>query len=132
MSNISTYLADALLDHYLGGPAYTAPTPYLALFTTDPTMPAGTGGVEVTGGAYARVALTSTNMGAAASGSKANSATITFAQATAAWGTVTGVGVFDALTAGNLLDAGPLGTSKVIGTGDTFEMTAGNLSAALA
>jgi hypothetical protein len=130
MSNISTYLADKLLDHYLDGTAYTAPTAYVGLYTTAPTMPAGTGGVEVSGGSYARVALTGL-MGAASAGSKANSSAINFATASASWGTVTAVGIFDAVTAGNLLEAGPLTASKTVGSGDTFQLPIGDLTSAL-
>lgn len=128
MANLSTYLADKLLDHVFGGAAYTQPTPYLALFTTAPSEPAGTGAVEVTGGAYARVALTSANVAAASAESKANDATIAFAQATAAWGTIVAMGVYDAATAGNLLASGALTTSKVVGAGDTIEFSTGNLT----
>jgi hypothetical protein len=131
MANISTFLADKLLDHAWGKTSYTMPTVFLGLYTTNPTMPAGTGGVEVSGGSYARVAL-ATLIGAASAGANSNSSTITFTTATAAWGTIVGVGVFDAATVGNLLNAGALATSKVIGTGDTFQMTAGNLTDSLA
>jgi hypothetical protein len=127
MANISTYLADKLLDHFLDGTAYTAPTAYVGLYTTDPTMPAGTGGVEVSGGSYARVSLSGL-MGAASAGSKANTTAIAFATATAAWGTVTGIGIFDAVTAGNLLASGPLTTSKAVGSGDTFSLPIGDLT----
>lgn len=127
MSNISTYLADHLLDHYLDGTAYTAPTAFVGLYTTDPTMPAGTGGTEVSGGSYARVALTGL-MSAAASGSKTNSSAVSFATASASWGTVVGIGIFDAITAGNLLASGPLTASKAVGSGDTFSLPIGDLT----
>jgi hypothetical protein len=130
MSNISTYLADKLLDHFLDGTAYTAPTAYVGLYTTNPTMPAGTGGTEVSGGSYARVALTAL-MGAASAGSKANSSAINFVTATASWGTLVGVGIFDAPTAGNLLSAGPLTANKTVGIGDTFQLPVGDLTSAL-
>lgn len=131
MSNISTYAADKLLDHLMGDVAYTKPTVYLALFTTTPTMPAGTGGVECSGGSYARIALAGL-WSAAASGSKTNNASITSVTATASWGTVVGVAAMDAATAGNILSAGPLSSSAAINTGDVFQMTAGELVAALA
>lgn len=130
MATISTYLADKLLDHSFGGSAYTQPTVYIGLYTTTPTMPAGTGGTEVSGSAYARVAIAS-DMAAASAGSKSNSTLIGFVAATGSWGTVAGVGLFDAITAGNLLSAGALATSKVIGTGDTFTMPIGDLVATL-
>jgi hypothetical protein len=127
MANISTYLADKLLDHFLDGTAYTAPTAYVGLYTTNPTMPAGTGGTEVSGGSYARVSLSGL-MGAASAGSKANTTAVAFATATASWGTVTGIGIFDAVTAGNLLASGPLTTSKAVGSGDTFSLPIGDLT----
>jgi hypothetical protein len=130
MSNISTYLANKLLDHAWGRTSYTMPSVYLGLYTTNPTMPAGTGGTEVSGGSYVRVALSGL-IGAASSGANANSSSVAFATATGSWGTVVGVGAFDASTVGNLLNAGPLATSKVVGTGDTFSIPIGSLTDAL-
>ena len=130
MANISTYLADKLLDHAHGKTAYTMPTVWVGLYTTNPTMPAGTGGTEVSGGSYARVALSGL-IGAAASGAAASSGDINFATASASWGTVTGVGLFDASTAGNLLEAGALAASKTVGSGDTFSIPTGDLTDAL-
>lgn len=75
MANLSTTEADAMLDSGL-----TA-SMYVGLYTTAPTMPAGTGGTEVTGGSYARQILTS-KLAAAVSGSKTTSADITFPAAT--------------------------------------------------
>lgn len=133
MANITTFLANNLLDHAFGGTAYTQPTCYVGLFTTNPTEPAGTGGVEVTatGTAYARQPLAAAQS-AAASGSKTNAtAALTWAQATAAYGTVTGVGIFDALTAGNLLASGPLTTNEVVNSGDTFSFPTSQLTETL-
>src|SRR5581483_8965091 len=122
MANISTYLSNKLLDHAFGGSAYTQPTVYLALFTTTPTMPAGTGGTEVTGGSYARVAIGG-DMAAASSESKTSNADITFTTATANWGTVVGVGIYDASSSGNLLAAGNLTASETVNSGDTFKIS---------
>jgi hypothetical protein len=137
MANLSTYAADKLLDHLLGRTAFTMPTVYVALFTTNPTEPAGTGGVEVsaTGTAYARLALgtgAGCVMGASASGSSTSGSALNWSQATADWGTITGVGLYDAATGGNLLDSGPLAANKVVSNGDTYSMPAGDLTAALA
>lgn len=130
MANISTYAADKLLDALLRDVAYVSTHTYVALFTTNPTMPAGTGGVEVSGGAYARVQL-DTALTAAASGSTDNSTSLGFAQATADWGTITGLGIYDASAAGNLLAAGPLTQSKQVLSGDTFSIPATDLTVAL-
>lgn len=106
MVGMSKYTRDNLLA-YLTDQATmpTMPTPYLALFTTAPTADDGTGGVEVSGGSYARVATNGD--WAAASGTTpvtiANNATISFPAATANWGTVVAFGIYDAATSGNLL-----------------------------
>lgn len=128
MANISTYLADKVLDHIWGVTSYTEPTTWIALYTVAPTSSGG--GTEVSGGSYARVAL-STLIAAAAAGANSNSGAINFVTATGAWGTIVAIGVLDASTAGNLLLFGNLTTSKVIGSGDTFSIPIGSLTDAL-
>ena len=125
---MSNYLENALINGTLRATSYTAPTTvYVALYTTDPTD-ADTG-TEVTGGSYARQSVT---FGAPSNGVSTNSADITFPTATAAQGTVTHIGIRDALTAGNLLYHTPLDASKTIDLGDIFKITTGNLSVTLA
>lgn len=120
---LSTFLRNALLDHYLGGSAYTQPTPKISLHTADPGI---TGANEVTGGSYVRKLPT---FSAAASGSKASSADIDFTGMPAC--TVTHVGIWDATSAGNFLQGGALAASKVVNVGDTFRLTQPNLVASL-
>ena len=63
MAGFTDYLEDKVLDHVFGGTAYTAPsTLYVALFTVSPGDD-GTGGTEVSGGAYARQTATFTVSG---------------------------------------------------------------------
>jgi hypothetical protein len=69
---------------------------------------------------------------AASGGSSATNATVTFDAATANWGTVTCVAVMDAATGGNVLFYGQVTTAKTIDTGDTFQVTSGNLTVSLA
>lgn len=124
----SNYLENKVLDHVLGGPDYTRPaTVYAALFTAAPSDSGG--GTEVSGGSYARKDITnnSTNFPAAASGAKSNGTAITFVQAAANWGTVVAMGIFDALTSGNLLYWADLATSKAIDSGDRAEFAVGEL-----
>jgi hypothetical protein len=61
-----------------------------------------------------------------------NSAAVEFAQATGSWGTVSHVGLLDAITSGNLLFYTDLTTSKTIESGDIFKIAAGSLSVTLA
>ena len=128
MSEMSNYLENALINVTLRATAYTAPTTvYLALYTTDPTD-ADTG-TECSGTSYARQAVT---FGAPSNGVSTNSAAIEFPQAGGAWGTITHIGIRDALTTGNLLYHTPLDTSKTIATGDVFRVAIGSLSVTLA
>jgi hypothetical protein len=128
MSEMSNYLENALINVTLRATAYTAPaTVYVSLWTSDPTD-AGSG-TEVSGGSYARTAVT---FGAPSNGVTLNSADVTFPTATASWGTVGWIGINDALTTGNLLYHSPLDTSKTIDSGDIFKISTGNLSVTLA
>jgi hypothetical protein len=125
----SDFLENELLDHMLGNAAYSAPaTVYAALYTVAPTDAGG--GTEVSGGSYARVAITNnaTNWPAASGGAKANGTTITFPTATANWGTVVALGIFDASSGGNLLFWSTLQVNKSIFTGDTASFAAGDIS----
>ena len=122
---LSYYLADKLLDHVAINVAYTSPTTvYVALFTVMPT--AAGGGTEVTGGSYARQAVT---MGAGASGVSSNSVPLSFTSMPAA--TVVGACLFDALTTGNLLYYGPFGSSATIAAGTDFDVPVGDVVAVM-
>lgn len=128
MAEMSNYLENALVNATLRNTAFTSPTTvYLALYTTDPTD-ADTG-TEVSGGSYARQSIT---FGAPSNGTSTNSAAIEFPQATGSWGTITHVGIRDALTTGNLLYHTPLDASKTIASGDIFRIASGSLSVTLA
>ena len=137
MSAASNYLENKVLDHVLTATGYTAPTTrYLALFTNTSTnaaanLEAGTLTDEVSnsGTAYTRKTVT---FAAASGGSSATNATVTFDAATASWGTITHVAVMDNSTGGNVLFWGAVTTSKAIDSGDTFQVTSGNLTISLA
>jgi len=124
----SDFLENELLDHVLGNAAYSAPaTVYVALYTVAPTDAGG--GTEVSGGDYARVAVTNndTNFPAASSGAKANGTEITFPTATASWGEVVAFAILDASSGGNFLYWGDLTVAKTIGSGDTAKFAVGDL-----
>ena len=130
--SLSNFLEDELLDHVFGAAAYTAPaTVHVALFTAAPTDAGG--GTEVTGGSYARLAVTNnaTNFPAASGGAKSNGVDFTFVTATANWGTVAAFGLFDAATSGNLLCWADLAVSKAVNTNDTAKFLAGDLDITL-
>lgn len=128
MAEMSNYLENALVNATLRNTSYTSPaTVYVSLHTADPTD-AGSG-TEVTGGSYARKSAT---FAAPSNGVSATSADVTFDQATASWGLITHIGIWDALTTGNLLYHTPLTTSKTIDSGDIFKIASGSLTVTLA
>lgn len=134
MSAISNYLESALMQEVFNGVAYTGPSTWVSLYTTDPTD--ADSGAEVSGGSYARLRVYAQAGGspdwntAVVDGTGYlvdNSDVLTFTTATASWGTVTHFGVHDAVTAGNLLFHGALTASKAVGNGDTFTFPVGDL-----
>ena len=137
MSAASNYLENKLLDHTLTGTAFTQPAArYLALFNNTSTnkatnLEAGTltDETSTSGTAYIRKVVT---FAAASSGTSATNATVTFDAATANWGTITHIAIMDAVSAGNVLFYGAVTTAKTIETGDTFQVSSGNLTVSLA
>lgn len=124
--SFTDYLENKLLDHTFGGAAYTAPaTVYVALFTTA-TNDAGAG-TEVTGGSYARQAITVSVTGNAVT----TTAAVSFPTASASWGTVTHAALMDAASAGNMLGQDALPTSKIIDSGDVFTIPVGDIDITL-
>lgn len=112
------------------------PTPptalFVALYTTLPAED-GTGGVEVSGGSYARVSVTTGTSGSGAgsgwtdpgTGVSTNVADIVFTTASAPWGTIVGAARLDASSGGNIIDISPIGTPVAVGTGATFKILVG-------
>jgi hypothetical protein len=128
MAEMSNYLENALINATLRNTSYTSPaTVYIGLYTSDPTD-ANTG-TEVSGGSYARVAVT---MGSPSDGVSLNTAAVEFPQASGSWGTVGWIGILDASTSGNLLYHTALDVSKTISSGDIFKIAIGSLSVTLA
>lgn len=128
MSAASDYTENLALEWLLTANAATRPTAwYLGLHTGSPADD-DSGANEVSGGSYARQTVAFSVTADTAS----NSATITFPAATANWGTISHISVYDASTAGNLLFHGAVTTSKTIESGDTFQVSSGNLTITLA
>lgn len=140
MAAMSNFLENKLIDWLFRGQAIgitgasaaagTGPTNlFIGLYTANPTD--GGGGTEVTGGSYARVTVASsmanwagtqaagsTVASTGTDGTTSNNGAITFPAPTANWGTITGFGIFDASSGGNLLFWGALSTNKTVNNGD--------------
>jgi len=126
--SFTNFLETEILDHVFGGSAYTAPaTHYLALYTAAPGETGGGTEVTTSGTAYARQTVAFTTTGNTTS----NNAPVEYPTATATFGNVTHVGVFDASTGGNLMAYATLSSSKTIDTGDVFRVPTGDLDITL-
>ena len=127
MAELSNYLENKLLDHVLRNTSYNSPTTvYVGLYSSDPSDQ--NTGTEIDGGSYARQIL---NVTTATNGIVTSSADVTFPQATSSWGTVSHIGLLDAVTSGNLLMHTALTTSKTIDEGDIFKIPTAALTASL-
>lgn len=96
-------------------------TPYLALYTSSPN--AGGGGTEVSGGSYARQAIT---FGSITSGSMTNSSAITFSGIPNA--TITHYGILNASTSGTLKVYGALNSTAVVISGDQVQFPTSSIT----
>ena len=129
---MSDYLANEILDHVFKTGVYTAAATFYVGLSTG-TIADGTSGDacdEASGGAYARLACDTWD--GASGGATANTAAITFAKATASWGTITDFFIADALTDGNILFYEVADTAKAVGTNDTVQFDAGSFDITLA
>jgi hypothetical protein len=119
--NLSDYLENKLIDHFLGTTTFTKPAAvYVGLYSVAPSDAGG--GTEISGGSYARQ---SAAFSASSSGATSNSVNIDFTGMPAV--TVVAIGIHDASTAGNLLLWGTLTTNKTTDAGDTLRIATGDL-----
>jgi hypothetical protein len=130
MSAMSDSLENRLIDFLFRGQSFPPPSAlFLALFTSAPTDAGG--GVEVTGGSYARVSIPgalaswsgtqgagTTQPSSGTSGQISNNNLITFPAPSATWGVLTHWALFDAATGGTQLAQGALTTPKTVNAGD--------------
>ena len=125
MAALSDYAEKLILDWMMTTGSATRPTSwYIALFTAAPSDSGG--GTEVTGSGYARQSVTF-DAGSSPGGTTQNSGAVSFTASGGNFGTVTHIGIFDAVSGGNLLWHGAMTASKTINDGETLEFSAGNI-----
>lgn len=130
MAAFTDYFENKLIDQIFRAQAFSFPaTLYIGLLTAAPSD--SSAGTEVSGGSYARVAVTcslanwagtqsagSTIASSGTGGTTSNNGAITFPAPTANWTVVSHLGIYDALSGGNLLMYAALTVSKTINNGD--------------
>lgn len=128
-SGISTYLANNMFNHAFGSVAFTpATTLYAALMTTAPNAMGS--GTEVSGGSYARIAVTNnTTNFPSSSGSTRQISVVPFLNygtSTASWGSVLAIAFYDATSGGNLYFWSTF-TTEVVAAYDVFQFAANSI-----
>jgi hypothetical protein len=130
MAALSDYAEKLLLDFLMTSGTATRPTAwYVALYTAAPSDSGG--GTEVSGNGYARQAVTF-DAASTPGGTTSNTGAVTFTAAGGSWGSISHIGLHDALTSGNLLWHGAMTAAKTIADGDTLEFAIGNIDLTLA
>lgn len=126
------YLSKKILDHMLGGAAYTPPgTLYLCLSTAAFTaLATGVAMSEIAAADYGRLAVAnngttwSAGTGGAVPSEKHNLIEFAFAAATNSWGTPQSAYLADAATAGNALFGSDITNPQLINIGDIAKIAA--------
>jgi hypothetical protein len=129
---LTDFTENKILDAIFGRRTWSG-KPTTLFFSALTVGPAddGTGGTEVSGGGYARkgVAANSSEWSLATTlaGGTSNVNEIAFNMATAAWGTVSHIGIHTAATGGTMLAAIPLSAGAVVPAYTTLKLAAGDL-----
>ncbi len=125
--DLSLYAVNKTLELFVGKTAFATPTAYIGLYLTLPDT-SGAGGVEASLGNYARIITAGADWEAAAAKAIQNANDITFVECSgAAWGLIVGIGLFDALSGGNMIIRAALTGNKQVDVGDTFRLEAGEV-----
>lgn len=129
MAEMSDYLESALINHVLRNVPFTSPTTvYVSLHSASPT---DVGGSELSGNGYARQSAAFDAPGAT-DGLTQNTAQVKFTAAGGDWSEATHLGIYDALTGGNLLFWTPLDANRTATDTDSINVAAGALTVTLA
>ena len=130
MAALSDYAEKLILDYLMTSGSATRPTAwYVGLYTSAPSDAGG--GTELSGSGYAResAAFAAATSG---TGTTSNSGAIVFTADGGDWGSVTHMGIHDAVSGGNLLWHGSLAAAKTVADGDTLEFAVGNIDLTVA
>jgi hypothetical protein len=130
MAALSDFSEKLLLDWLMTTGTATRPTAwFVALYTAAPSDSGG--GTEVSGSGYARQSVTFAAASSPA-GTTSNTNNVVFTAAGGSWGTITHIGIFSAVTGGNLLWHGAMVAPKTVADGDTLQFSIGNIDLTLA
>jgi hypothetical protein len=129
---LTDYAENKIVDDLFRTTSYSPPaTYYVGLVLQSAGCTDSSAGTEVSGGSYARVAITkgdaywqgthgsTTGASSGTNGTINNASAITFPAATADWGNVGYFAIYDASTSGNMIICSALTAQRNITTGST-------------
>lgn len=129
MGSFTNYAECKILNNLCGNDTLGSTSMWVGLFTAAPADTSG--GTEVSGGSYARKTSGAWATCTGSMGNVANVATVTFATASAAWGTVSHFALLDDSATGNMVAWATLTASRTISTNDVAVFAVGSLSITL-
>jgi hypothetical protein len=125
--SVTTFVANKLMDYSFGAVAYSQPATYYMGLSTTTITNAGGNVTEPVGSNYARIAVVNnkTLFNYSTSGCVLNVSDLSFPQSgSVAWGTITDVALFDALTSGSVWYYTPLAVPRIVQTLSTITFSA--------
>lgn len=125
MAAFTAATRNKMLDALTGKATYTTANAFVTTYNGDP-QGAGSENISTITGSATRPGITA-SMAAAASGSAASNADITFTSSAAGAATVDFIAIMSAATGGSVL-ASVAVTSKSVGIGDSLKILSGNLT----
>jgi hypothetical protein len=135
MSSLTNYgekLALDLTTNALNDLPTPAGTRLVALYTTAPGE-TGLGGVEVSGGSYVRKPVTFGPAGISGPDTVAsNTAEVLFDEATASWGNIVAMAIFDNAATPNMIWYGNLSAPKTVDVNDQIRFPIGSILLSIA
>ena len=126
--SLTNYGEGKVLAHLFGGTTYApVATWYVGLFSVAPTD--STAGTELTGGGYARAAVSNNTTNFPAANPAVNGADVTLFTSSGSH-TAVAMGLFDAVTAGNLVAYSTFTSTPIVNL-DVVRIVAGQLQISL-
>jgi hypothetical protein len=117
--SVTNYARNQIMDYNFGSTSYSLPSVYYMGLSTTTITASGSTATEPTGGSgggYARIPINNNKVSfsTATGGCIINSGSLAFPESTTPWGTITYIGLWDALTSGSLWYFEALSSPKII------------------
>lgn len=131
MGTFTNYWENLILNTGFNKVAWTCPTVFVGICTSDTAISDSATPSEPTAASYGRQDTSANTWSTATTGTLANDMTIEFTVAAQSWCTVYAFAAYDASTGGNVLFCATLTTARDITVNDSARFAVGELDVAL-